>query len=150
MSARVCARLKIAFFLLVLFASSKEVFSEEFLILRAFLNEEAMGDVFAVRIDNDLWLKKEDFEKTRLKKAPWVEKSFEDETYVSLGSVEGLDFKIDEREAVLKIHVLPRLLESTGINLTYQRPYNVVYPSYNSAFFNYGAYYDADNSLLNF
>ena len=61
MSARVCARLKIAFFLLVLFASSKEVFSEEFLILKAFLNEEAMGDVFAVRIDNDLWLKKEDF-----------------------------------------------------------------------------------------
>ncbi|MFZ3072977.1 MAG: fimbria/pilus outer membrane usher protein [Thermodesulfobacteriota bacterium] len=162
MSARICARLKILFFLLAFLASSKEAFSEEFLILKAFLNEEAMGDVFAVRIDSDLWLKKEDFEKTRLKKVTpfpkgglggiktaWKEKSFEGESYVSLSSVEGLDFKIDEREAALKIHVLPSLFESTSLNLSYQRPYSVVYPSYNSAFLNYGAYYDKDNSVFN-
>ena len=151
MLPKICARLKVIFVLCVMvFGFSEAVFSQEFVILRVFLNEEVIGDsVLVLMPDGDILIKREDLESTRLEQGLGKDVIRDGETYVSLKSIESIDIALDEKTAILKLRAAPRLFQGQTIGIAYKRPQKVIFPVDNSAFLNYGLLYDKDAEKFN-
>jgi hypothetical protein len=103
------------------------------------LNAQEIGEFFVVLTpDGDVWIRREDLDGTRLKKGLGHEITFEKETYVSLRTIEGLEFAINERDVSLEIHAHPDLFIEQALDYSYKKPYEIFYTMDNSAFLNYG------------
>jgi len=127
-----------------------EAFAEEVVVLTVFINSENMGDFFLVLTeDRDILIKREDFKTTRLSVESAKILSFSGEPYISLLSIPGLSFEVQEKTASLIIQAPPELFTEQRLDVSFQKPYKVTYTKDNSAFFNYGLQYSTDQSTLN-
>lgn len=116
--------------------------SQEIVVLKMVLNQEDKGVFFLVQApDNDFWIKRPDLNNIGLYKAQGKNITFGGDTYVSLQSIPGLKFSIDEKEVALNISADPSLFEKQRIESSYEIPYEVTYTKDNSAFFNYSLFY---------
>jgi len=150
MSCRRCALRKAALLLLIWLFLEGPAAAQENAILSTSLNGEKLGEIFAVLAgDGDVWIRKEELEKTKLKEGLGREVDCEGDACVSLKSIEGLRFALNEREAVLDIYAPPELFRSQRVDVSYIKPYNVVYAKDDSGFFNYSFFYSTDRSTLN-
>src|SRR3989304_5330141 len=131
MPLRKCVLNNILFFLLVISVPffAVKAFSQEAVVLKLVLNEEDIGEFFMVLApEGDVWIKREDLDRTRL--------------------IKGLDFTISEEDVSVKVTAKPHLFQGQTISLSYARPYKVIHTKDNSAFLNYGVFYDSQNSSL--
>ena len=121
---------------------SKTALSQETVVLKMVLNQEDKGVFFLVLApDNDVWVKKTDFDSLGLTGEPGTEITFDGDIYVSLQSIPGLKFSIDDKEVALNISADPSLFEKQRIDSSYEIPFEVTYTRDNSAFFNYSLFY---------
>jgi len=151
MSSRKCALLSISLLIIILFSSLfyVEAFAEEMVVLTIFVNSENMGDFFLVLTeDRDILIKREDFKTTRLSVESANTVTFSGEPYISLRSIPGLSFEVQEKTASLIIQAPPELFTEQRLDVSFQKPYKVTYTKDNSAFFNYGLQYSTDRSTL--
>src|SRR3990172_1421175 len=151
MPLRKCVLNNILFFLLVISVPffAVKAFSQEAVVLKLVLNEEDIGEFFMVLApQGDVWIKREDMDRTRLQGGLGREVTFDGEIYVSLKSIDGLDFKVSEEEASVRAMAEPRLFTGQAVSALYKRPYKVAYTKDNSAFLNYGFFFDSKNSAL--
>lgn len=149
MSPKRCVLYSI-FFLIFLFFSTLKAFSQEVVVLKVILNTEDMGNFFVILApEGDVWIKRDDLEKTRLKEGLGRDVIFSGETHVSLSSIPELDFFINEKDVSLELWAAPHLFKKQSIDIFYKKPYDVVYTEDNSAFLNYGLLYNFENSSLN-
>ncbi|MFQ5441191.1 MAG: fimbria/pilus outer membrane usher protein [Thermodesulfobacteriota bacterium] len=125
-------------------------YSEEVLPLKVILNSVDMGESLVVRTaDGDVWITADEIERTRLKAGLGAAVEYEGEKYVSLKSIKGLQFTVNERDVSLDMTAEPGLFNEETLDLSYKRNYEVTYTRANSAFLNYGLFYDSsDDSLL--
>lgn len=140
MSFRLCAFHRISSFFigLFLFFAASVASSQEMIILQFVLNGEPVGEFIMQRTsDGDIWIKREDLGKTRLRAGVGMDIDHSGERYVSLRSIEGLTFAVDEQEAGLRVQAPPDLFSPQVLNISYQRPYEVTYTKDTSAFLNY-------------
>ena len=108
-------------------------------ILAVQVNLEAKGD-FLVQVaqDGDVLVREADLRDLDISNLPYETKAIEREPYVSLRSLSGVTFELDNERLVLSIRVDPRALARRQVvDLAPQRNPNVRYPAPAGAFFNY-------------
>lgn len=109
------------------------------------LNEQDKGEFFLVLApDDDIWMAKTDFEQLGLKEGVGKDVQFNGMAYVSLRSVPGLQYRINEEKVSLDINASPSLFREHDIDSSYKKPYKVVLTRESSAFLNYSI--DSDHS----
>jgi outer membrane usher protein len=135
--------------LIVLFAISifsGAAMSQEYIVLKVIINEEDRGDFIFVKTgDKDLLIKKGDLDTFRLKEGLGRVAVFDDEEYVSLGSIHDLEFQIDEEEGVLEVFADPHLFKTQELDIFRERSDRFT-PGAGSAFLNYAATYNLVNN----
>jgi outer membrane usher protein len=139
-----CAALSIIYLSIVLqcLFLVKPSFSQELAIVKLVLNEEVKGDFFVVLADDeDVWIKREEFESFGFREGLGEDVLFEKEIFVSLRSIAGIRFHIDETEVALIINAEPSLFKKHTIVSAYKLPYDVIYSKDTSAFLNYASVY---------
>ncbi|HLC18360.1 MAG TPA: fimbria/pilus outer membrane usher protein [Thermodesulfobacteriota bacterium] len=149
MSKQACAPLKLIFLFLfaVLAFSPAVVSSQEIIVLRIIVNAVDLGDSFVVLTpEGDVWVEREVLTRARLRDGVGSTATFEEKRYVSLSSVPGLEFNLNEEEVSLEIEASAGLFEEQKIDVAHKRPYEIVYTRENSAFFNYSLNYHPDDS----
>jgi outer membrane usher protein len=130
---------------------SKTALSQETVVLKMVLNQEDKGVFFLVLApDNDVWVKRSDFNALGLTKELGRDISFDGDIYVSLNSIPGLNFHIGEKEVALNISADPSLFNKQRIDSSYEIPYEVIYTKNSSAFFNYGLFYTSATEKASF
>lgn len=123
--------------------------ADETAVLRVTLNQEPVGDFFAILTEEgDALLSRQALEKTRLRKGLGREVTVDGAPYVSLRSIEGVSFEINEKAVSLEIEAAPGLFTGQELDVSYEKPYKVLYPSNNSAFLNYNILGDTEDSTL--
>ncbi len=121
----------------------RTAFSQESVILQLILNEENKGDFFLYSApDNDIWIKRDELDQLGLKEGLGRDIQFNGETFVSLGSITGLEFSINYEDVSLVITAVPQLFKAHSIDISYNKPYKVTYTTGKSAFLNYAFIYD--------
>lgn len=116
-------------------------------IFEVFLNEERKGEFFILIRDNDILFTPQDFGSLGFKETP-EGISINGEKHISLKSLyPNVRFELDESKLTLHIIARPELLITKTIDLTYARPYNILYPKEFSAFFNYALNYSASEGF---
>ncbi len=123
--------------------SARKALAEELVVMKIVLNREDMGEFFLVlTTDNDIWVKKDDIDSIGLKDGLGSERSFDQETYISLKSIPELNFHLNEEDVTVDITAPPGMFREHDINISYTKPYKVVYTKDQSAFLNYAANYN--------
>jgi outer membrane usher protein len=151
MSFQRCAlhRILLLISTLSVFLFPLKAFPQEAAVLKVVLNAEDMGEYFLYLLpDGDVWMRREDLDGTRLKKGLGRDVLYAGENYVSLASIDGLEFGVNEEEVSLEIQADPKLFEAQSIDIAYTKSYEVTYTRDNSAFLNYGVLYDFESSTL--
>jgi len=150
MSNRSSALPKIFLFILLITAlTSRRSFSEEVVPLKVILNHVDMGVTLIVLTDGgDALVPVEDIDKTRLRPGLGKKVTFSGESYLSLKSIPGVDFKVNKKSVALEIIASPRLFQEEKVDFAYKLPANVIYTRANSAFLNYGLFYDTGDDSL--
>ncbi|MGB9628098.1 MAG: hypothetical protein ACPL6D_05520 [Thermodesulfobacteriota bacterium] len=147
MSIKRCAILNILFIVL-LFSLLPTTHGGQMAILKILLNEEDKGELIVhVTDDGDFLLRTEDLRKMGFKELKGITTTIEGEEFISLGSVEGVKAKLDEKKLVLGIVAEPHLLEKKVVMMRYPRPVKVYYPKDTSGFLNYNLTYFAGDSF---
>ncbi len=121
----------------------RTAFSQESVVLQLILNEENKGDFFLYSTpDSDIWIKRDELDKLGLKEGLGKDIQFNGETFVSFGSITGLEFSINYEDVSLEIEAVPHLFKEHSVDISYKRPYKVTYTTDKSAFLNYAFIYD--------
>ena len=126
--------------------------AQELLILRLILNGEERGDYYLLRnTDNDIWMQRDDFHGTGLKKGLGRDIIFEQDRYVSLRSINGLDFHVNEDGAFLEVTAVPHLFKEQDIDSSYKKQPEVRLARNSALFLNYAGIYihESDSNLIN-
>ena len=140
-----CVRHSIVFVLIVFCITPviSPAFSQESVILQLILNEENKGDFFLFSApDSDIWIKRNELDQLGLKEGLGRDIQFNGETFVSLGSITGLEFSINYEDVSLVITANPQLFKEHSVDISYKKPYKVTYTTGKSAFLNYAFIYD--------
>lgn len=140
-----CVHYNIFFFVIILslILNITIASSQETVILKMILNKEDKGEFFLILApDNDVWIKRDELNNIGLKEGLGNDIRFAQETYVSLRSIPGLKFQIDEKEVVLHVTAEPSLFKKQDIDISYETPYKVIFTEDRSAFLNYSLNYD--------
>jgi outer membrane usher protein FimD/PapC len=120
----------------------------ETIILNIILNHESKGEFFVnLTGDGDFLIKVVDLKAMGFKDPKGKSTEIEGELYISLRSMEGVEFILNEKTLSLDITALPALLPTKIIDFMPQIQPKVLYPRDNSAFLNYGINYSAGNSF---
>ncbi len=147
MSIKRCVILNILF---VIFSISLSPIAHggQMAILKILLNEEDKGELIVhVTDDGDYLLRTEDLQKMGFVELKGIRTTIEGDEFISLRSIEGVKFKLDEKKLVLEIMAEPYLLEKKVVMMRYPRPVKVYYPKDTSAFLNYNITYFAGDSF---
>jgi outer membrane usher protein len=124
--------------------------ADEQIVLNVQLNTKNKGDYFLILTPaHDVLMSREDFLALGLPGATGKEVVVSGETYISLSSVPGLTFSIDEKTASMMLLADPDLFRKKTVNMSYEKPYKVTYTRDTSAFLNYGVQYSAREPTLN-
>lgn len=150
--AKRCVNHNISFlFLIIIFSitlPAKIVFSQDLVVLQLILNKENKGEFFLILApDNNIWIKREEFEKLGLQKGLGENTQFSDETYVSLKSIPGLEFQVNEEQVSLDITAAAHLFKTQGFDAFSKKGYDVKTTHDSSAFLNYSLHYDHQSDI---
>jgi len=140
-----CAGLRRIVVLIILYIlfPVDDAFSGEQVILKLVLNEQDRGEFFlTLAPGGDIWMEKSDFEQLGLKEGPGRDVRLNAVTYVSLKSIAGLEYRINEEKVSLDMKASPSLFREHDVDISYTKPYEVVFSRDISAFLNYSIYYD--------
>lgn len=110
----------------------------ESIVLRVVLNTEEMGDIFMYSADGDFLIKKADLTNMGFQIIEGDAVEMDGETYMSLVSMKGVAYLLDQENLVLEITASPELLPKKSVDLMLQKPKDIYYAKNNSAFLNYG------------
>jgi len=150
MSNRSYALLKI-FLLILLITSitSRRSFSEEIIPLKVILNHVDIGVTLIVLTDDgDALVPVADIHKTRLLEGLGEKVKFSGENYISLKSIQGVEFKINRKSVALEIMASPLLFKEEKFNFGNILSPNIINTKANSAFLNYGLFYDTGDDSV--
>jgi outer membrane usher protein FimD/PapC len=142
----------IIFLVFFIFLPYKTVFSGEQAVLKLILNEQDKGEFFFVlATEGDIWMARSDFEQLGLKEELGKDVQFNGMTHVSMKSVSGLEYRINEEKVSLDVTASPSLFREHDIDSSYTKPYDVVITGDSSAFLNYSVGYDyvEEESIVN-
>jgi outer membrane usher protein len=150
-SCRKCVLTSAAILIFSLFLPlPSKVKADEQIVLNVHLNTENKGDYFLILTPaHDVLMGREDFRALGFPGATGKEVVVSGETYISLSSVPGLTFSIDEKTASLTLLADPDLFRRKAVNMSYEKPYKVIYTRDTSAFLNYGVQYSAREPRFN-
>ncbi len=131
---------RLLFFLLVL-VLSRHTLAQEIAIFSVVLNAEPVGELFVVLTDDgDVWISEADLAQTRLKGVQGKQIQYEGEKYLSLKSIFGLSFAIDQEAVQLEIQAEPSLFQAQRHEVSRQKAYEVAYGAASSAYLNYALF----------
>lgn len=125
----------------------------EAMVLRVSLNTEDKGDLFVVRTPTlDFWIRTQDLKDIGFKDPAGTTVVVDGEPHISLQSMKGVSFILDEKNLALNITADPGLLPGQALQLQGKNRIRGVIPRNNSGFFNYAIssshnYTGAGNSL---
>ncbi|MBI5408429.1 MAG: fimbrial biogenesis outer membrane usher protein [Nitrospirae bacterium] len=107
------------------------------------LNREDKGEFFlSIAPDGDIWIKRSEMEKTGLKEGVGEDTELEGERYVSLKSIPGLTYRLNEEDVSIEITAEPDLFKVRDTDLAYKKSYRVKVSETPAAFLNYALTYD--------
>jgi outer membrane usher protein len=113
--------------------------AEEQLIVFLTLNQQKMGDFFVYnRDDGDFLLRMADLREIGVQLIEGDTVQIDEDTYISLTSMEGVEFFFEESFLTLELTAAPRLLPKATIDLAPSRRDHVIRPRDTSFFLNYG------------
>ncbi len=114
----------------------------EQIIIKVVLNSEDRGEFFAVMTgDGDFFLAVEDLKGMGFTDIRGITGEFDGRMYVSLRSMEGVEYGFDEKNLTLQIVAAPTLLSRFTLDFGPKRAAGVFYPEHSSAFLNYSLNY---------
>ncbi|MDA8121226.1 MAG: fimbria/pilus outer membrane usher protein [Deltaproteobacteria bacterium] len=140
----------VAFFFLggMLLLLSSSARCAETAIVGIVLNEENKGEFFVkITGSGDFLVLRDDLLAIGFRELDGDVTLVDGEPYVSLRSIGGVTFVLDEKTLVLRVTALPALLPRRTIDFTSQRQPKVYYPRDNAGFLNYGIHYAAGPSF---
>ena len=123
------------------------------MVLRVSLNTEAKGDLFVMRTPTlDFLVRTQDLKDIGFKDPGGITVVLDGEPHISLRSMQGVSFILDEKNLALDITADPGLLPGQTLQLKRSNRIRGVIPRNSSAFFNYAIssshnYTSAGNSL---
>jgi outer membrane usher protein len=138
------------FVVLILSAVPLQLHGSETAILNVVLNEQDLGDYFLITTESgDALFTLDALQNFGFRNLPLTtEVEVEGKHYVPMSSLApGVTFRIDETSARIHINADPELLEVSEIDLTPNRPHDVVPSRNNSGFVNYGLFYELTDDL---
>ncbi len=117
------------------------------IIVSIVLNGEEKGEFFVYLTDDgDFLVRENDLHAIGIDKPSGVSSVIDDETYLSIASMEGMEYRFDEETLALEINASPDLLTKRIIDLRPQRR-PVYFARDDSAFLNYRLEYYAGESF---
>ncbi|GFO54622.1 fimbrial protein [Geomonas sp. Red276] len=126
--------------LILLLALSASIASAEQMVLQLFLNGEDKGEVFVHRTgEGDFLVHPQDLAAAGLQVSAKGSVTIEGESYLSLKSLSGVTFSLDERTLTLNLTAKPSLLPNKVIEYTSPPARKTVFTRDASLFLNYGA-----------
>ncbi|MDZ4165570.1 MAG: hypothetical protein U1C55_10640, partial [Smithellaceae bacterium] len=127
------------FFAIFVCGSCREAAAYESSIVSIRVNTENKGD-FIVYLDRDgdFWVKEDHLSTAGIINHGGVKQRINSETFVSLKSIKGLKFSLDEQNHALDIEASPQLLRLNALDFSRRRDRTAVYQEDKSAFLNYG------------
>ena len=118
---------------------SLDVYASEYIIVAAELNTEVKADLFAIlQDDGDFLVSVADLGAMGVQRTPARKITVDGDDYVSLRSMDGVEFVFYEETLTLVLTVAPELLPVTTIDMFPRQKQQVYFPKENSMFFNYG------------
>lgn len=128
--------------------SVTEEISAEIVILNIILNHEVKGEFFVnLTDDGDILVRAEDLRAIGFREPAGHTTEVSGEIYMSLRSMQGVEFILNEKTLSLEITALPALLPKKTIDFMPQGRPRVYYPKDTSAFLNYSLSYSAGDSF---
>jgi outer membrane usher protein FimD/PapC len=118
------------------------------LIAKIFLNQEDKGDFFINRAENgDFTVRVVDLKSIGITSPAGAFSTLDGETYLSLRSMNGIEYTFNEDTLSLSITAKPSLLGKEVVDFLPRQTQKIYYPRDSSVFFNYGADYVAGDGL---
>ncbi|GMR04572.1 MAG: fimbria/pilus outer membrane usher protein [Thermodesulfobacteriota bacterium] len=140
----------IIFFVLIALTAGNS-FSSEVVPLKIILNSVDMGESLVVMTEGgDVLVPLDEIKKTRLREGLGSVEEYGGERYISLKSIKGLEFSVNEKDVSVEITADPYLFKEEVVDLSYKRSYEVTYTKANSAFLNYNFFYDTGDDSIDF
>ncbi len=118
------------------------------IVLNVVLNGEPKGEFFVVgAAGGDFLVKPEDMARMGITAPAAASATVDGESFLSLGSIPGVRFVLDEKTLTLEITASPELLPKRLIDFQSRRQQNVLYPKETAGFLNYSiGYTETDGS----
>ena len=138
------------FVVFLLSAFPVQLHASETAILNVVLNEQDLGDHFLIITESgDALFTLDALRNFGLRKLlATTEVEVDGKHYVRMSSLApGVTFRIDETDARIHINADPKLLETSEFDLAYSRPHDVTRSRHDSAFLNYGLFYNLTDDL---
>lgn len=118
------------------------------IILNIVLNQETKGEFFVnITDDGDMLIRIDDLKAIGFREPAGHTIEISGEMYMSLRSIEGVEFALNEKTLSLEITALPVLLPKKTMDFMPQRQPKVYYPKDAAAFLNYSLNYSAGDSF---
>jgi outer membrane usher protein FimD/PapC len=147
MLTKACALLSIL--TLITWTFSPIARGDQSIILDIILNEEPKGDyVVTMTDDNDFYIRIEDLRQMGFRDPTGTVYEINDERYIALDTMRGVEFKLDEKNLMLRITAAPSLLEVRIVDFMPKRSPKVIDTNDPAAFLNYRLDYSKFNSFV--
>lgn len=118
------------------------------LIARVIVNSVGKGDIRILRDEGgDVFVPAAEFETWGLSLAGATPVTLNDERYIPVSQLEGIEARFDVKTVTLDLHVVAKAFAGSNVNLEPQRRSGVIYPSEGSFFLNYGLNATGDDSF---
>lgn len=138
----------LSLFLLAIFVFPPRSFGNQAIIVNISVNQEAKGDFFVELTDEgDFFVPIGDLKKMGFREPTGRTVDDNGVVLISLASIRGVGFRLDERTLSLEITAIPALLGERVIDLGPRRPDEIVYTNDSSAFLNYRVAFLEQNSF---
>jgi len=123
-------------------SSAQDPSGPEQIIVNVTLNQEDKGEHFVyLAKDKDFLIKESELKAIGFLDPQGAVSVIAGEPHISLRSMKGVSFTLNERTLSLDIVANPELLQKRSLDFTTARPSKIYYPKDNSAFLNYGVNY---------
>lgn len=136
---------------LLVFVFHAKGLAEEQIIVAITLNQQPQGDFFVfMEEDENFLIRTQDLEELGLPTGTGTRVERDGDSYVSLRSIEKLDYEFNESTLTIDLMAAPAILPSTTLDLSPARRRQVYYPADDSFFLNYGLLHETTGDNLNF
>lgn len=136
----------IQFFLILFFPLYSQ--ATEPIIVKIVLNQQAKGEFFVhMNEDADFLIRTDDLKSMGFSEPAGKISQIAGESFLSLKSMEGVKFNLNEKELSLDIEAKPEMLSLKSFDFSAQRQQKVYYPRDSGAFLNYSFDHNSGDSF---